>query len=163
MCFSNEHADWYASIQEESTGCDDNACRCDECGKKILSGEWRRHIFQQERECCEICEDDPDYDEDVADGEPCHECEYGETYHYNRCLDCDRLLIAVELHEIKEDCPPHARRPMYGELHEVFCEHESNVEYAQQAVAMYPYLKDHKFVKRALEDEDDDDGDAGDA
>lgn len=162
MCFSNDDYDWYASVQEQSSGCDDQSTRCGECGKVIASGEWRHHVFMQEHECCEICGDDPDYDEDVTEGEPGHDCDYGETYAYDRCLDCDRLLIAVELHEIKEDCPPHARRPALGELREVFWEHESNVEYAEQAVAMYPYLNSHRFVQMALKDEDDN-GDAADA
>jgi hypothetical protein len=66
------------------------------------------------------------------------------------CGECIKLLKAIEAHEIAEGCPEYARQPLYGELGDVFWSHQQNWEYAEKAVAMYPELFRHRFIKYML-------------
>lgn len=143
MCFDSEY-EWTASLCEEDSGPAVKPCKCDECGHKISAGEWRHHIYQQEHETCYCCE------EDGVDPCECETPDLGETYDYQRCEACDKLLRAVEQHEIDEGCPVYARRPALTELHDVFWQHEQNWEYAEKAVAMFPELIDHRFIAELL-------------
>jgi hypothetical protein len=127
MCFYNDY-EWCASVWEETEGNLDSSATCDECGRKILPGEWRRHIYQQEDETCSVCE----YEEP---GEPCEVCDYGETYDYDRCQACEWILEAVESVEEEAGCPPDSRRPMLGEMRQSMWDNrEEGRRYLQRAI-----------------------------
>lgn len=143
MCFDNDY-DWMASVCEEESGPAGKRCECNECGKRIEVGEWRHHIYMQEHEECQRCEDDG------LDACKCETPDYGEDYDYIRCELCDKLLRAVEQHEIDEGCPPYARRPALTELGDTLWQHEQAFDYAEKAVGMFPELWDHRFIKSLL-------------
>lgn len=166
MCFYNDY-DWTASVTETNDGPADAECRCDECGAKIAVGQWRKHVYQQEHECCQICEDNEsseyvaagNYDDAVEaarllDG---HACNYGETCDYNRCESCDKVLRAVKAREEREGCPPNARQPALFTMWEELGEHGDAKAYAQEAVSMFPELAGNRHVVRLLASDDDND------
>lgn len=165
MCFYDDgDYDWIATVSEESERLANRPMTCNECGGNILTGAPMREIYQQEHEACQICEDAnsdtfiDDQDEDLDAEEQAaikrqlesHACDFGETFLYRRCEACDKLIKAIEAREIAEGCPPHARKPALMELNYAFTEHESNFEYAEQAVAMFPELWDHVFIRDLL-------------
>ncbi len=168
MCFYDEgDCDWTATVCLEKDRLADRPTRCNECSRKVPLGGKLHEVFQQEHESCQICQDEDSESfigtNDEADFEPeewvermailaNHACSYGETFLYRRCSDCDNLFKAIEAREEEEGCPPYARRPMLTELHYAFSEHESNFEYAEKAVEMFPELLSHPFIERLLED-----------
>ena len=148
MCFYND-ADWYASVCDKEEGPASKSTRCDECGRPIAAGEWSLHIYQQEHEECQVCSEWGDhYDESVIKDQCKHD--YGEVFDYDRCQSCHEILAAIEDVEIKEGCPPHARRPMLCELRDVFCEHSSAPLYAARAIEMFPQLANVEWLTKAL-------------
>ena len=150
MCFDNE-GDWCATVNEIEDVVANHACKCFECNREIRIGETVRQVHQQECEFCEcdFCCNEESPDEDYTGPDKCQE-ELGETFDCVVCLDCCNLLKAIEAHEIAEGCPEHARQPLYGELHEVFLEHQQNYEYAERAVDMFPSLYGHRFIEGLL-------------
>lgn len=169
MCFYNDDADWSASVCETTPADTGEPCKCDECGRKITTDEWRLNIFMQEHEDCQICEDDcsdefisrEDMEAELADGDAewaaahlktleNHTCDFGETFRYVRCKGCDEFLQAIEAQEIEEGCPPDSRRPALCDLHNSMAEHGLSEIYGKKAIAMFPHLKDHPIVIMAL-------------
>jgi len=135
MCFYNDDCDWIASINEQSSVVCDKRCRCFECQRTILPGEWHRTNYQQEHEMCQICEDDcsDDFDED-ADKANCKH-DYGETFSCVLCRECCLLLEAIYDLERIEGCPEYARQPAYGELRDTL--------YAEQRYGDIPRYRLH--------------------
>jgi hypothetical protein len=135
MCFYNDSSGWLAEVNEVSYGPGDSASRCLECGSQIALGEWRRHVYQRESECCVECGGGDD------DG-PCGdvEHEYGEIFTGDICEDCVKILRAIEAAEADEGCPLYARQPLYGELGETLVEHYGSDKYIERALEMYPEL-----------------------
>ncbi|MGB0971800.1 MAG: hypothetical protein ACPGVG_12680 [Mycobacterium sp.] len=132
MCFYNDDYDWTASVSEVTDLVSGHASRCCECGCGIEPGQWRRHIWQQQYEECQVCE----YGE--AD-EACVKHDYGETYATDVCRECTWLLAAIEAVEADEGCPEYARQPPSGEL----AEHMRNPDsrrYWDRALEMHPQL-----------------------
>lgn len=151
MCFYNDY-DWYAdTVVETCCRCPVVECTCYECGEPIGLGDWCYGVYQEEHECCAVCEDTHDefgrYDPE-QDPETC-EHDYGETYGYVRCVTCSKLLHAIEEQETDEGCPPLVRQPALEELREALS--YGTVEYATKAVAMYPELRDHDWLSDSLE------------
>lgn len=133
MCFYNDDYEWSASVHEETEGPAEKATRCYECGEPIAAGQWRRHIYQQEDEECRLCEQEEGFDPECQH-------DYGETFDYDRCEPCDKVLRAIEAVEKDEGCPEYSRQPMLGELRDVFVHPEDGnaMAYAERAVAMFP-------------------------
>jgi hypothetical protein len=80
MCFNGDY-EWRASTVDETEGPAAARTKCDECHRWINAGEWMKHIYMQEHEACQRCEDSwsDNYEEnhpDCADGEH----DYGETF-----------------------------------------------------------------------------------
>ena len=167
MCFYNDDYEWSASVCETSEADSGPATKCAECGCKIEPHEWRKHIFMQEHEDCQICQDpfSDDYidrkamEAELNDGDADwaaaqlkalddHTHDYGETYDYDCCRDCDKILQAVEDRETAEGCPVDERRPALGEMQESLMEHEQWAEYAAHAVAMFPELAGNEFIRK---------------
>ena len=148
MCFDND-ADWYADVATVIDGPNERATTCHECGAKIESGAWRRHIDMREHEQCQCCEDE--LGAEWRDGiEPCGEGQhdYGQTFVADLCQGCCHLLAAIEAVERDEGCPEHARQPAYGELGEAIRDDVLYGEsrYFTRAVSDQPELANHPLV-----------------
>lgn len=150
MCFDTDNVDWYAAVQTDEVVIRTKPRQCTECGREIAVGHWSREITQQEHEECVLCYEICPNDDDTKTPHE-GECDYGESYDYCRCLDCEHLLSAIEAVEIDEGCPPHAQRPPLGVLHEELYQHEGRYTYAERAVSMFPELWEHPFIVGILE------------
>ncbi len=152
MCFENE-GEWCARIDTKEEKPVESPCWCLECNQDIPIGIIALHVFQQEEEeCqCDACQY-RDGDEDWSI--PAVGCtkDFGQTFEGVVCQDCCKLLKAIRALEIEEGCPEFAQQPLYGELHEVFCDHEQSFEYARKAVEMFPEVRTHRFIERAYSD-----------
>jgi hypothetical protein len=148
MCFYNKDYDWVATVNETEVTTADNPTRCDECRTPIAVGEWIKTIHQQEYEACQICEDEfaDDYDEE-QDKATC-EHKYGETFDYVRCEACDKVLRAIEVIEIEEDCPADARQPALTMLLDELFHFEpvDRMKYIDRAVEMFPEIRGCELV-----------------
>ena len=131
MCFDY---DWYAEVQEEFCEPASGLTRCDECAVFIYPDErFVRLHLQQFEECLHCSGECPcdrvkcpclrDENGDCICDELCGadgvEHDYGETFDYNCCLDCDSLIKAIQRHKIPEGCKPFYMRPAFGKLYEV--------------------------------------------
>lgn len=155
MCFYNDY-DWYASTCDVTDGPTEPAGKCYECGCEIPAGVFRRQVFMQEHEYCQICEDEDssdflgtidDDDNDVP--APEHKCNYGETFECDICQNCVNVLAAIKQAEIEAGCPDHAQQPAYGELRDALYDHEDGPKYAKRAIEMFPELASVGFVVNA--------------
>lgn len=146
MCFDNE-SDWYARVNEVTESVATREVWCYECGRHIQPGEALRHVHQQEYEFCEcdFCRNQHCPDEDYDGPAECQD-DLGQEFDCELCMDCCKLLKAIEAQEVAEGCPEYARQPLYGELADVFTEHQQNFEYAERAVDMFPELYNHRFI-----------------
>lgn len=135
MCFYADY-DWFPSVQEKYTETSDGLIRCDECRKIIPVGASYTHIYQQQR--------DPD-DWEPEDEE--EEFDPGETFNYDCCDNCSRLLAAIEAEEMARGCTPHTSRPPLGEMREFVAEldQEDRQAYATRARAMFPGIDVPQF------------------
>lgn len=143
MCF--EHGDydydWTARVTIESCGTSPLASRCYECNSRIAPYEWRRYIYQQELETCRICDEcGDDYDPDEPQDPTKCKHDYGETFSYDRCETCDKILRAIEDYEAREGCKPSERQPLLGELQDELRQHSDGQRYAALAIESYPEL-----------------------
>lgn len=169
MCFYDNDGDWSASVWQETEADSGPAIKCDECGKPIAENEWRRHVFGQEHDSCQICEGEfsdefisrEEMETELADGDAEwatahlkelaeHKHDYGESFHYDRCRDCDKILQAVEARETDEGCPVNQRRPGLYEMREALWEHEQRKEYAERAISMFPELSEDGFIQELM-------------
>ena len=123
MCFYNDDYDWIARQIEEEDRVEDRDCRCLECRQKIPAGTELHYVYMQEYEECQACENGECA---CNDGEPVddsHECrcdkpDFGSVYEYRRCLNCHRLLQAIEDVELERGCRHHEARPMLEQMQE---------------------------------------------
>lgn len=151
MCFYDDDDDWYASIVEDSVIEVTSPVRCDECGRSIPPGSWRRHIFMQQDEYCRHDPEGGRYDAgdtaeamgvdvDALPEEGCPpgcEHDYGETCEYDRCEACDQLIEAIHRHELDEGCREYESRPALEELHQAMWEGDG-AAYLAKAESLYP-------------------------
>jgi hypothetical protein len=120
MCFYNDY-DWTAEVNEETEGVADTENSCIDCSAKIIRGEWRRNIVQQEHEECQQIEECGHDDDDnlIHDCErDKDECNYGENFECDICQRCDTIRKAILKVEISEGCDPSEGQPALGELKE---------------------------------------------
>jgi hypothetical protein len=139
MCFVNE-CDWSPMVNEEA---DIKACgctKCDECHAVIEYGDSMHTIYQQESEECLQCRDG--WCECEGDCCECSDPDFGETFDYVRCEQCDKFLKAVEAAEIEAGCGPHEARPMLSMMVEDINNggREEARKYFKKAKAMFPEL-----------------------
>lgn len=120
MCFYHD-SDWQAEVSEQTTLTATKPVHCDECRRTIAVGDGYVHVYQQQ------------YEEPLEEDGDC-----GETYDYDRCLDCDRLLRAIAAVEKDRGCPPYSALPALTELREAM--EEDGADYAARAVEMFPDL-----------------------
>lgn len=160
MCFYND-PDWYASPVTDELRTATAPLTCMECRSPIPIDAQYRYVYQQEHECCrcldfERCLDDDATIEARGDTCTCPTPDYGETYHYHRCLDCDKFLSAVAAVEHDAGCPSDESQPCYeGMIEEISEGHgygdESAVRYFKRANRDYPELKRSGYLKRIAE------------
>lgn len=147
MCFINE-AEWAAQVSEKTKQTAVMAIKCDECRRQISMGAEYVHIYMQEAECCVACENG-DCDCDL-EGEccKCDEPDYGQSFDYDCCLECDKFLQAIEAAEIKAGCSQYEARPMLTEMIEALQEGDEFTErrYVQEALRMFPELKQSGYL-----------------
>ena len=132
MCFYNDY-DWVAEINEETAGVSPAPAKCHECGQRIAANEWRRHVHQQEHVHCERCED-------LDEGDTCDRHEYGETYDYDRCETCEKILVAIGRFESANGCAVHESQPALGMLRDELLQHHDGRLYVAVAIESYPEL-----------------------
>lgn len=154
MCFYNDY-DWSAQIINTTEGPADKPVNCHECPQKIQVGEWRRKIYMQEHELCQLCEDDCSdvFDEEINKNECKHE--YGQRYTYYCCQDCDKVLQAVKAHEVEAGCPAYAQQPPLGELWVGLQDSGEGHIYAAKAIAMFPELAGTRNISYLLQKDED--------
>ncbi len=152
MCFYNEgDYDWVAEDSSVEYIRDaECVCSCCECGRQILTGEWRVSISMWEHSCCQLCDDElsEDFDETI-DKATC-EHEYGETWDGSICVECAKMRAAIYEVEAIEGCPEYARQPNYGDMYdELECrdEHETR-KYLDHAIKQFPELATHSLYQK---------------
>lgn len=152
MCFDHDNCEWGVGLQTDEMKSRPHEQKCNECGRIIPAGMVVRSVYQQENEICE-CEYCVQQDEQDPDYERSTECleELGETFSCVICPECCQILKAIDALETEEGCPSWARQPMFGELAEVFTEHQQAFAYAEKAVELYPDLYTHPFILDLLD------------
>jgi len=161
MCFYQDYG-WYAAVNDALDTLAWKESTCFECDSKICVGDVCRVIHQQEHESCQICEEpdssdfagsfnertnEPTYPPPCEDGEH----DYGEIFDATICLNCLKTLESIKDFETREGCPEGESQPGYGELGEVFLQHESKWDYAEACVDKFPELAEHAWIKTILE------------
>lgn len=162
MCFYTDY-DWYAEESTNSTSEAGTPCRCQECGKPLTIWDWRKVIDMKEHAACQICEEawsddyidraemqqmlssattpeDAQYAQEHLNMLDTHECDYGETFHYVRCRDCDRILGSILAIEGAQGCAPENSQPALTELYENLYQHEDAMRYIDAALVLFPEL-----------------------
>lgn len=143
MCFYNEY-DWTASIVLDSPDTATKDTHCDECGRPILAGETYRHLFMQEHDECQQCNDD-----DLEDC-TCDEPQYGESYNYESCIECSQFLQAIKEVEKEEGCTGDEVSPALGQMIEQVAEigEEESRKYFVRAREKFPALHSSGYLDR---------------
>lgn len=129
MCFYHDYG-WVAEISEKTEGVATVPTACDECHQVIHPGEFLLHIFQQQHS-------EDSWAEDHGDDEP---FEPGETFEYDRCERCHKLLQAIRAAEEEAGCRGSETQPALGELREAMFEADDAGHYADKAREMFPEL-----------------------
>ena len=153
MCFTADY-DWRAEVQEVTSGPFDVAVKCDECGKPIAAGEWRKNVYMREREECRECGDSPSRIESDDPAEPCpdSECDFGEVFIYDRCESCDKLERAIKAVELSRGCREQNATPALTDLFEAMVEGEDPADYAAKAAEMFPELVASGYLSRWMDE-----------
>lgn len=117
MCFYTDDYDWIAQHIEAENRTEDVPRRCLECRRMIPAGTELHHVFARQYEECQACENGECACNDGEPIEESHDCQcekpdLGQDYEYRRCLDCHRLLQAIEDVELARGCRHHESRPM---------------------------------------------------
>jgi hypothetical protein len=145
MCFTHDY-DWCAEVCDETTGAAEKATVCDECHKPIPAGVWVRSVYQQQHEQCQRCEDEDsrDFEEDHPDcaGD---EHEYGETFDWDCCEACDKVLRAIKAAELEEGCKEYESQPALTELSQAMSDDRlhNDGRYLAKVLAMFPEVAAH--------------------
>jgi endogenous inhibitor of DNA gyrase (YacG/DUF329 family) len=154
MCFYFDDYEWTAELIDTKEGPDQSTVTCDECGKNISRGEWRKTVYQQEHEdtSCQFCDGGK-----ADDGDECGDCDGtgergpGNTFEYHCCEPCEKILRAIETLEIAEGCRPPETRPGYGFLQETLTStsYDDREKYVAKAIEMFPEIADHVRALRS--------------
>jgi hypothetical protein len=152
MCFTHDY-DWRAEVEEDTVTKADRPTICDECRKIIHIGSWLRHVRQQEYEQCQRCEDGDscDYEEnhpECAGGDH----EHGETFDWDCCEACDKVLRAIKAAELEDGCREWESQPALTQLPEaMFYDRRDGGRYLAKVREMFPEVEAHA---RSLAGED---------
>jgi len=151
MCFDQD-ADWIARVYEETITTAEKPTRCDECGQKIPTGGWLLHVWMQQYEDCLHTFDDDSAPlvEGVEECPPDCKHNFGETYDYDRCESCDKILRAIEDLELKRGCHRNEARPLLTQMRDAVFEEP---EYADHAIALFPEVAD--YVRKFLPEKEE--------
>jgi hypothetical protein len=145
MCFYNDY-DWYAEDETDESGESPEIAGCIECGSTIISGKWRRHIYQQQYVECQVCE----YEEAE---EPCKTHDYGELFECDICRSCQWILEAIDDIETEEGCPYDARQPAFGELRDaIWDDSDAGKRYLDRAIERHSEIAYIPWVVKFMED-----------
>lgn len=153
MCFIYDY-DWLAEYSKETTYPATHPTTCQECHRIIAVGQPVHHLYQQQYECCRLCDE---YTREIADMDydgspltPCQDgqCDHGETFDYNCCDDCHLFLHAVETSEIAAGCRPSESRPLLQELLENLVEIGARdcLRYFHTAAKLHPSLLHNDYL-----------------
>jgi hypothetical protein len=135
MCFYHGDADWTAEVWDEDDGPAARPVRCDECGLLIPAGGWRRHVDAQEHE--EFHNDEHDFDK----GGECEDgCSFGESFFYDRCEKCHRVIEIIRKVEESKECKGEESMPPLTKLSDSLHGADDVFEYA---AAIPPDLVEH--------------------
>lgn len=155
MCFNYE-TEWCAMHVEDATAPATKPTWCDECHQLVHAGEPLRHVYQQEREDGEYCGPDDDEHVDGCDGTDCEHEGPGETFEWDCCERCDKLLRVIKQVELAEGCGEHESQPRATELRQAMRDddHYSGGHYADYAREAFPELADGYLDRMATPDAD---------
>ena len=149
MCFYNDDCDWIAQVYEESASVVTESGQCQECGRIMLVGATMHNVWIQQYEACRRCDPNEraEWDDDFAGG-PLEQCsdgqhDYGETFDYSRCDDCDLFLQAVQEAEEDAGCHHDDARPPLEFMRERINDggQDEAKRYWRKALERYPQLK----------------------
>lgn len=154
MCFYNDDYDWTAAVCEEDKRTASKPVRCMECRRLIPVGGAVVHVFLRQHEACKNCDEElrEEWDDDYEGGPltPCADGkhDYGETYDYDRCEDCDQFLQAVQTAELEAGCRLNESRPPLEFMVEYIAEAgiEEARKYFKKARDLFPCLKESGFL-----------------
>lgn len=149
MCFDNDaDYDWYARTQEEDRNPRAKDVRCEECLEPIPAGAPIFHIYLQQYEYCEACEEENC--ECVKDCCECEDPQVGETYDYYCCQNCERFLDAVEAAELEEGCSKADSRPLHAMMRAEMegIGRKDARRYFKKALKMFPTLQTSGYLGR---------------
>lgn len=150
MCFVNDY-DYCVESHHQSDGERPEAAQCYECCRKIVPGEWRRHIEQWQYADCQACGDEWS-DRWRSDADCGDEHDYGETFESSTCRECCRVLEAIEAVEREAGCPDGSRQPAYGEMRDaVYEDARDEGRYVLRAVTTWPELLGVEWILAAHE------------
>lgn len=127
MCFYHGDYDWVAEIHEVKTR-KSTGEKCGECFCMIPVGQEYTHHYWQEREECQLCEDE----------EPHDECDFGEESECIQCQECLRLIAAIAVVEEAEGCKGSETKPSIGGLYEEVTCGEGWAHYANEYAKLRP-------------------------
>ena len=125
MCFRNDY-DWYPQVVEIEQVVLSKPTRCEECRRKLPTGETMKRTYLQENH--------PD-DWDDEDGNPV-DFEPGETSLHYTCLPCCQLLEAVQSAEEDAGCKGDEAMPAVGELGDAL--YDEPERYLAKLKELYP-------------------------
>ena len=155
MCFVNDDYAWIAEEHTITDGPAAKAVACDECRGVIHAGEWRRLVFMQQYELCQVCEDGDSeryvVGDDDEDPPPCpdDEHDFGESCEFVQCERCVKLLAAIKAAELEEGCAEDESQPNYGALLEAMTDRfDGGDVYAEKARQMFPELAESGHLRR---------------
>lgn len=154
MCFVNDECEWHATVVEKFISIGEEPTQCMECRRDFSVGTTFHCTYMQEDDECGACRDGdcecPDGDCECPDEDccSCDEPDYGMTFDYKRCDDCEKYLDAVEKAELAAGCGRDEARPPY----EMMIEYIRNggvseaKKYFIEAVKRYPELKTSGYL-----------------
>lgn len=168
MCFVNDDYEWTAYVSVWSKCNAQQPTRCDECSRVIEPGVVVHHLHQEESDECLRCERGdcdcgfgPNGVGEVEDKCcACPEPDFGRSFDYDRCDDCDRFLQAVEAAEVEAGCSRDDARPECGKMIEDIgnAGHDEAKRYFAKAYEMFPDIKPYLgrlWNDHFADDEDD--------
>jgi hypothetical protein len=145
VCFYHDDDGWHAEVYEAGVETATSDRKCQECRGQIPAGERYYHLYAQQHEQCVTCGGNPD-DEDFRDDTECTcaEPDFGETMTYDCCLDCRRVLEAIQASEEEAGCRDEETRPALWQLRQAM--RDEGERYAARALLLYPDLGPHLAV-----------------
>jgi len=139
VCFYHDYDYRYEVYDDETPVADKEPVTCCECHSVIPPGQEHRHIYCQQYELCQVCEE---YDEDDPPEGGCEKCDYGHVESFDICQGCQKVLIAIRAVEIEAGCKGDETQPGLTQLAEAMRDDDAE-RYRERALRMYPDLGAH--------------------